>query len=685
MIPVLIIGAFSLILQTFPVEAYQHAISVFLGGFFLKLFEVVYSATFGILSVYMAFSISRSYMKLKEDTRVVSGGAVIASLLAFFILAGAYLPDFSLDQTGPKSMFLALVTGLLASFLYYRLSLAFQKKRNRKSILGAGREFRRMMTTLFPIVIVALIFGVFNVLITKVFQVDSFRTLLINLFNGLFSYGPMGFFKGFFFVMLSSILWFFGIHGSDTLEGVMQTYFSPGLAANQAAVAAGGAPQSILTKEFFDCFVLMGGCGATICLLIAILLFSRSRTRRELGAAAAFPMIFNINEMMVFGLPVILNPVMLIPFLLTPLVCYSVAYLAIYTGLVPMITSEVAWTTPVFLGGYYATGSIAGSLLQLVNIVIGVLIYVPFVRLMDKQIRDNSLRNFAAFQQDYIRKESALSGVRLTELNSENGDLAKELCNDIRSSVERGIVLAYQPQYHYKGNCMGVESLLRYRHSLLGDVYPPLVIKLAEEGGFLPEFEERVFLKALEDRPKILKRFGEDIHISVNITGTTVVTDRFLQFCRDLNEKDPFEGKHICIEITEQAALALDDRTMHALTAFHEMGLLLAIDDFSMGHTSIHYLRDNLFDLIKLDGALVSEMFDHPNIRDIISSLTQLAKTINMIVVAEYVDNEEKKEALHEIGCDCYQGYLYSPAVYLEEDEKPESADAALSDPLKKE
>ena len=337
MIPILTIGAFALILQTFPAAGYQRFLTTAVGGFLLQLFEFVYKATFGVLSVYMTFSISRAYMKQKADGETVSGGAVLASLLAFFILAGAYLPEFGVDNMGPKSMFLAIITGVGASSLFYTL----QRRLRYRALFSTGidREFNRMLSTLAPIAIVALVFALLNALVVRLFRVDSFHSLLISAFNRLFSAREASFFQGFFFVLLSSLLWFFGIHGSDTLEGVMETYFTPGLAVNQAAVAAGGVPGAVLTKQFFDCFVFMGGCGATICLLIAILAFSRNRARRGLGLAAAIPMIFNINEMMVFGLPIIYNPIMLIPFLATPLVCYSIAYLAVSTGLVPMITN----------------------------------------------------------------------------------------------------------------------------------------------------------------------------------------------------------------------------------------------------------------------------------------------------------------------------------------------------------
>ena len=669
MIPILIVGAFALILKTFPIEGYQSFIANFANGFLLELFDIVYSATFGVLSVYMTYFISRSYMKLKDDIDTVSGGAAAASLASFFILAGAYLPDFGTGSLGPKSMFLALITGLCASWLYLSLCRFFKKK-NYLYTPGADRDFNRMISTLLPIAFVIIVFALLNLSVIRIFDVDSFRELIASAFNGLFSAGKTGFFKGFFFVLLSSVLWFFGIHGSDTLEGVMQTYFAPGLAQNQAALAAGAEPSVVLTKEFFDCFVLIGGCGATLCLLITILIFSKNTVRRRLGLTAAFPMIFNINELMVFGLPIILNPIMLIPFLTVPLFCYSTAYLCISTGLVPMITSEVAWTTPILLGGYTATGSIAGSLLQLFNVVCGVFIYLPFVRMLDKQFAENAKREYNSFVEFYKQNEQELSGARITDLANVYGSFARELCVELRNSLSKSVNLYYQPQYNYEGRCVGVEALLRWDHPVHGMIYPPIVIKLAAEGGFLPELEEMVMTRAIYDRRKITERFGEGVKISVNVTGATIVTQRYLQFCKKINETTPFADQDLCIEVTEQTALSFNEETRGALRTLRDMGIKLAIDDFSMGQTSLHYLKDNLFDIIKLDGSLVRGLFTHQNSREIISSIVRLSVSLELTVLAEFVETERQRDALHEIGCDFYQGYLYSPAVPLDDTEK---------------
>lgn len=661
MIPILIIGAFSLILKTFPITVYQNFITNSLDGVLLKVFDFVYSATFGVLSVYMTFSISRSYMKIKGSYDIVNAGAIFSSIVSFFILVGAYQDDFGLDYMGPKSMLIAMIASLGASSLY-TVFYNLLKKRSRVILtVGADHSFNRMLSMLFPITIVVTLFALTNLFITYVFKVNSFHDLYIDGLNGMFSLGSNGFFKGFFFVLLSSLLWFFGVHGSDALEGVMQEYFAPGLLINQA-----GVDSVVLTKEFFDCFVLMGGCGATISLLIAILIFSKNRARRRLGMTATLPMVFNINELMVFGLPIIFNPIMLIPFLLVPIVCYSVSYLAISTGMVPYIISEVNWTTPVLIGGYFATGSIAGSLLQLFNLSLGVAIYFPFVKLLDRQSEMMMKKNYTEFIDYYLKNENELEQLNLTTLPNIYGDVTKELAADMEHDLLKNIKLYYQPQYNYDGSCIGVEALLRFIHPKYGAIYPPLVIKIAEECSLLKKLELSVFDLAIKEYDQVKAKYG-DVKLSINVTGKMVFDNEFISLCKKMSEDGEFKNKNICVEVTEKAAIALNDDSFSTLEELKKLGLKLAIDDFSMGHTSIQYLKHNIFNMIKLDGSLVKGLSTSSNCKEIVASIIDLSNSLDMVVLAEFVETEEEKEMLHSMGCDNYQGHLYSKAEPLDE------------------
>lgn len=125
----------------------------------------------------------------------------------------------------------------------------------------------------------------------------------------------------------------------------------------------------------------MGGCGTTVSVLIALLLFFRKERTGKLAGLASFTVVFNLNEMLTFGIPIILNPILLVPFVLTPVVCYCLAYVATVCGFLPVLTHEVVWSTPVGIGGYLASGSWRGIAVQAVGILIGILFYLPFLKM----------------------------------------------------------------------------------------------------------------------------------------------------------------------------------------------------------------------------------------------------------------------------------------------------------------
>lgn len=663
LMPILMIGAFALVLKTFPFNPYQTFISGIFNGLLVDMMDVVFSATFGMLSVYMTICLSRAYTRITAEKKASPIGITASALITFFILIGVNQESLSLDDTGAKSMFLAVVSGIGASALYVKVYHLMHKDKSSIMTAGADKDFNSALQAILPIAVIVTAVALFSSLTNQIFHVDSLRELTIMAFNKLFTDSRPTFGDGFLFVLLSSLLWFFGIHGSDVLEDVMQNVFAPGLEINQQAVMAGAEPTQVLSKQFFDCFVLMGGCGAAVSLLLAILIFSRNRSRKELGRASILPMLFNINEIIIFGLPIIYNPTMLLPFLLVPLTCYTTSYFAISSGLVPMITGSVEWTTPVILGGYLATNSVAGSLLQLFNITLGMMIYAPFIKKLDKVSEEENKKAYKDFLEFFREREDDFENKKIIERDDIYGIFARELTSDLRHLYKSGITMYYQPQYNHGGKCVGVEALLRIEHPVYGQIYPPIVIKLAKDGAFLFDIEKAVMLNVLDNLDAIHKKYGKDIHISFNITGTTVTDDKFIDFCDSV--KKSVKGQNLCIEVTEQTALILNDDTTHKLQRLHDIGFKLAIDDFSMGHTSIVYLQNDLFDFIKLDGSLVKGLNTQNNCKEIIRTITRLADSLGITVIAEYVENEELRDSLHEIGCDYYQGWLYSPAVRL--------------------
>ncbi len=660
LIPVLLVGAFALMIRSFPIDAYQGFISSALDGFIYKLLDTVYGATFGLLSIFMSLAIGYHYALIKSKNGYTSPiASAITSVAVFALLTGT--DNLTADTLGAKGMFIAIIASLGASALFAYLLRSLRGARLLTD--GADSNLNRSLLTILPISITVIIFAVLNTLLLSITDGMNIHDIFGKAAMGLFSPVGDGFLAGLLFVIISSVLWFFGIHGSDVLEGVSQELFVPKIDINIALLEMGEKPTEILTKQFFDIFVLMGGCGSAMCLLIALLIFSKRRSNKRLGRMAAFPMIFNINEIMVFGLPIIYNPSLIIPFLSVPVICYLTSYAAMATGLVPLTTASVEWTIPVVLGGYLGTGGIAGSLLQIFNLIIGTLIYRPFVIKYDEERLRTAKADYKKLLELFKRSEASRENVTLTELHGSEGSLARSIAADIEHAIaDRTIRLHYQPQYELSGRCFGAEALLIYRSPELDTViYPPLVIELMKEIGKLETLEMYIFEQVARDAERLRPKDGR-IKFSVNLSGSSIQSREFEEFLIYL--MNTYEGDNrLCIEITEQTAVNWSDELRERMDRLKKLGFLFAIDDFSAGSTSLQYLQESLFDIVKLDGNIVQNSISNPRCYDITALIIELSHTLGFSVIAEFVSSEEIRDTMAKAGCTMYQGWLYSPAL----------------------
>lgn len=529
-IPVLMIGAFALILQNLPIDAYQTFLNSFLNGTLSTVFAFVNAATFGMLSVYMAVFISACYVRIKPMRMLFPYGACMTTMVCFAILVGLGSERFSIEYFGVKGMFTAIVSATAASVLYTRFSEWLLARKRTLRADGADAEFNNAVSVILPAILVILLFSAVRMLIMRLFHVSGMHELFVLAATKLFMGISSRFWSGLLFVLLSSVMWFFGVHGSDVLEGVSETLLAPVSAGTGAALVA---DSQIVTKSFIDTFVLMGGCGTAVALLLAILLFSKRRASRSLAKMSAMPILFNINEIMIFGLPVVFNPCFLVPFIAVPVASYLLSYGAMHFGLVPAVSMQVHWTTPILLGGYRAVGNFSGAALQLACAAVGILIYRPFVRIYDDVLFHRSIRCINELTEICKNSEESGVDVMLTALHDERGSVAKVLAADLKDSIETGTyAIYYQPQYHYDGHCAGVEALLRWEHYQAGMIYPPLVIKLADEIGLLETLEKQILRRVAEDLPRLHDVLGEGIKVSVNVSGKTVQSEAYIAFWR---------------------------------------------------------------------------------------------------------------------------------------------------------
>ncbi len=294
---------------------------------------------------------------------IVTPGQVIGK-------AGDKIGAFGLDYFGNKAVLTAIIVATVASWIFVKLS------KNEKIRIKMPETVPPAVSNSFAVLVpVFVTLSVFTVFAT-ILSVGDFmgKTALNDLIYALIQAPLMGFSQGLGFSILYQFIvwffWWFGIHGHNVTAAIQNMVYMPAQLANQA-----GDASYIFSNGFFEELTLMQVMG----LLIAIFIFSKKASWRAVAKVGFPAMLFNIQEPIAFGLPIVLNPILLIPYILAPITNTIIGWLAISSGLVPIFKYVVPWTMPSFFGGLIGTGSISGGLLQLVCIAADVCIYAPFV------------------------------------------------------------------------------------------------------------------------------------------------------------------------------------------------------------------------------------------------------------------------------------------------------------------
>lgn len=660
LIPLVVIGSIALMLMSLPIPAYQELLNNLLDGRVVEILNFIYCGVFNFFSVLLAVTTSISYAMLKRkksEQHIGFGNVIILVVITLVTLAGytgIQFDSFSIDALSNLNTFTALFVTLISGKIFFAIKnrRLFRVKKH-----GSHNDtvYTEAIEGIMPAVIIVVFFALLRQLFQVAFGVDGVQDLLEILVERFLTAFDNGLWAGISVILVTHLMWFFGIHGNNVLDAVIKQNFTD--------ISVG-----IYSKTFQDVFIIFGGCGAILCLVIAILLVSKKKNIRNIAQLALPTVIFNISEIVVFGLPVILNPVFLIPYILVPIINCIISYVAIYLGLVPHIISEVEWTTPVLLSGYQATGSWAGVVLQIICIVIGVVIYMPFVRLFEKLSEKQMVEKVKRLVDELKREEETNSISSLTARTDELGSVARVLAADLEDAIKkRKLFLLYQPQINCEEKCIGAEALIRWVHPVVGFIYPPLIIQLAKEKNMLSKLEMFIFDEAAGAVAEIQKNISSDFKISINITNESLAWDGFEKCMEESVEKHNIPNEKLWLEITEQDALSSSIDIIDKLQNLKKKGHKFLIDDFGMGHTSLMYLQTNYFDVVKLDGALTRDILNNTRNSDIIASIVYLGQSLHFTTVAEYVETKEQRDELAALGCDAFQGYLYSKPIPLNE------------------
>lgn len=390
--PLLIIGAMSLLIEEFPIPGYGNFMAGIFGKNWGDFFLVPYHASMAIMTIFVIVGISYSLAKhYKQDGM----STAVISLVSFFVLTPfvtSFTPEGSqttyqvgsvipMEWIGSKGLFVGMISAILATeivrFVVHRGWVIRMPE-------GVPPTVAKAFSALIPAAITIYIFGMIRLLFTftsfgtiHTFIYTILQVPLLSLGDTLGAVLIANFFIGLF--------WIFGIAGGDVVQSVMSPIWIALSAENLVAFGLGARLPHIITQQFNSIYLWLGGAGATLGLCIALLFVCKSQQCKRIGKLAILPALFNINEPITFGLPVVLNPILIIPFILTPLVLAVLTYGSMAIGIVPYPNGVlIPWTTPPIIGGFLISG-IRGAILQVIEIIVSFLIYLPFIKAQDKK------------------------------------------------------------------------------------------------------------------------------------------------------------------------------------------------------------------------------------------------------------------------------------------------------------
>lgn len=280
---------------------------------------------------------------------------------------------------GVYGFFTVMLMGAIAATIYIWL---MKKHITIKMPDSVPPAVANAFTGIVPAAVALYAVGIINYLFTQYgttvieFIARVLQDPLLNLSQG---YGAV-----LLMTILVQVFWFFGIHGTNVLAPILDGIWLTAQLANINAFQKGQALPYLWTRNSFDLYAWIGGAGSTLLLLIAILIFSKRDDQRAVAKLSIAPGFFNVNEPVMFGMPIVLDPIYFIPFVLAPVVMVSIAYGAVVNGLVGPVKNQIVWSMPPFLNALVATMDWRAAVLQLINMVIGFLIYVPFVKAANK-------------------------------------------------------------------------------------------------------------------------------------------------------------------------------------------------------------------------------------------------------------------------------------------------------------
>ena len=389
--PLTIAGSIFLILAFLPISGYYEFMAGIFGDAWMGKVLYPVRATFDIMAIFGCIGVS---YRLAEKNKVDCLSSVALALMTFMILTpfkvsfmNNTVEAIPLMYTGSAGLFGAIISSIISVEIYswfIRKNIVIKMPENVPP--AVAKSFVALIPTL------ALMTGTLIVrLILENTSLQNVHELLKVILTTPLKTLVGSWWGLAIIIAVIQLFWIAGLHGSTIILGIIGPVLGLLGDQNRLAYEAGAEIPNIIGGPFFDIFISLGGGGGTFALAFLLAFVSRSRQLKEIGKISVGAAFFNINEPIIFGLPIVMNPYLIIPFFITPLVTGLIGYFSVATGLLPKLPGiSVPWTTPPLISGYLASiGLFRYVILQVILIVIGMIIYLPFFKAFDNKILED--------------------------------------------------------------------------------------------------------------------------------------------------------------------------------------------------------------------------------------------------------------------------------------------------------
>ncbi|WP_440897726.1 PTS sugar transporter subunit IIC [Amphibacillus sp. Q70] len=395
-LPLTVVGSIFLIIGQLPFEGLNEAIANVFGPNWIEPFMQVEAGTFAIMGLIACFSIGYSYAKNSNVEPLPAG---VLSLSAFFItLRSSYLPEggepiadaLSRVWFGGQGIIGAILIGLTVGAIY---TLFIKKNIVIKMPKQVPDVIAKQFSAMVPAFVIFLLSMIVYIVSSIVTDGGTFIEMIYNIIQvplqGLTGSLPGAIGIAFFI----SFLWWFGVHGQAVVNGIVTALLLSNLDANRVLLSQGDlsleSGAHVVTQQFLDSFLLVSGSGITFGIVLAMIFAAKSQQYKALGKVSIFPALFNVNEPVIFGFPIVMNPIMFLPFVTVPVLSAILVYGSIAIGfMTPFAGVTLPWSTPAIISGLMVGGWQA-VIVQLLILALSTAVYYPFFRVQDRIAYNN--------------------------------------------------------------------------------------------------------------------------------------------------------------------------------------------------------------------------------------------------------------------------------------------------------